>query len=122
MIGALEMIPNGNTLCYCSCSEYNPGGPAFEFINPISCSEDCSIYEDFYINCTGFEEQEMVGFSTTSDGLVLKESAVGFPNAKYPPLRMLGSCHMQMRNDSQLKFALNSLYNGDVNTYFKLDK
>lgn len=120
MIGALEMIPNGNILCYCSCNEYNPSGPAFEFVNPISCSEDCSIFEDMYINCTGFEEPELVGYSTVSDGLVLKESAVGFPNAKYPPLRMLGSGHMQMRNDSQLKFALNSLYNGDVDTYFKL--
>ena len=122
MIGALDMIPNGNTLCYCNCSEYNPNGPAFEFVNSISCSEDCSIFEDNYITCTGFEEQELVGFNTTSDGLVTKESAIAFPNAKYPPLRMLGSGHMQMKNDSQLKYALNALYNGDVNTYFKLDQ
>ncbi|MCF8239604.1 MAG: hypothetical protein K9I85_15685 [Saprospiraceae bacterium] len=120
MIGALDMLPNGNTNCFCSCSEYNPSGPAFEFVNPISCSEDCSIYEDFYINCTGFEEPELIGFNTTSDGLVIKESAIAFPNAKYPPLRMVGSGHMQMKNDSQLKSALNALYNGDVNTYFKL--
>ncbi|MEZ5032896.1 MAG: hypothetical protein R2787_16020 [Saprospiraceae bacterium] len=122
MIGALQMVPNGNTLCYCSCNEYNPNGPAFEFVNPISCSEDCSIFEDMYINCTGFEEPEMVGFNTTSDGLVIKESALGFPNAKYPPRLMNGSGHMQMRNDSELKEALDALYGGDVNGYFKLIK
>ena len=56
-----------------------------------------------------------------SDGVVLAESAKGFPDATVgAPLN--GSNHFQMRNDSQLKKALLGLYDGDNGDWFITQK
>ncbi len=49
-----------------------------------------------------------------SDGVVLAESAKTWPGVNAVGEPMKGSNHFQMRNDSQLKIALLSLYNGDI--------
>ena len=56
-----------------------------------------------------------------SDGVVLAESAKNFPGAAVGKA-LEGSNHFQMRNDSQLKKALNGLYNGDNGIWFITEK
>ncbi len=124
LMGGLDMIPTGKIYCFCDCKEYNPNGPAFELLYEVDCADDCSIYQDNYTTCTSYSEPEMVGFSSSSDGLVTSASAIALPNAKYWPVKMDGSGHFQMRNDSELKKSLDMLFESDkVGTdYFKLTK
>lgn len=55
-----------------------------------------------------------------NDGTVIAESAMGFPGAKNAP--MIGSNHMQMRNDSNTKARLNELFDGQHGPYFFTEK
>lgn len=59
-----------------------------------------------------------------SDGIVLQESATKIlPNrVEYEPQQMQGSNHFQMRNDSNTRLALLSLYDGGFGETFKLQK
>jgi len=57
-----------------------------------------------------------------SDGVVLAESAKTWPGVNAVGLPLEGSNHFQMRNDSQLKIALNGLYNGDNGIWFITEK
>jgi pimeloyl-ACP methyl ester carboxylesterase len=65
-----------------------------------------------------------------NDGVVLAESAANLPGATWSPIRICpnenstvdfekGSSHMQVRNDAGLKKALNDLFNGDYEKWFK---
>ncbi len=47
-----------------------------------------------------------------SDGVVTVESASGYPGLQWPALDMIGSNHMQLRNDVNTKKRLNNLFDG----------
>ena len=69
-----------------------------------------------------------------NDGVVLAESAANLPNATWQPIKIeatmtkkngtgtvvVGSSHMQVRNDNGLKDHLNRLFNGEYDPWFKV--
>lgn len=131
MIGTTVSASNGTMECFCDCryedKNYASSGFAFDILHSVDCGLPmaCGIYEmdkNYNVQCDYIENEVMQYYETTSDGVVTRESAVAFPNAKYQPIRMVGSGHMQMRNDSQLEGALKLLYTGGVHSYFKLEE
>jgi len=131
MVGTTVSIPNGSMECFCDCryedKNYASNGFAFDILHAVDCGLPmaCGIYEmdkNYNVQCDYIENEVIMTYETTSDGVVTRESAVAFPNAKYSPRKMVGSGHMQMRNDSELEKSLKLLYTGGVNVYFKLEE
>jgi pimeloyl-ACP methyl ester carboxylesterase len=129
MIGTTVSASDGSKECFCDCryedKNYASNGFAFDILHSVDCGLPmaCGIYEmdkNYNVKCEYIENEVIKYYETTSDGVVTRESAVAFPNAKYQPIRMVGSGHMQMRNDSELKKSLDLLYYGVVSDYFKL--
>lgn len=129
IIGALDVAQSNDKFCQCICKyeemSVNGNGYSFEVEYPADCGvpNTCDIWKNnpyYNVTCTYEEEvtYELVNYA--SDGLVVNQSAMALPNAKYPPVRMVGSSHFQMRNDSELDKALKLLYGGGINDYFKL--
>ena len=67
-----------------------------------------------------------------NDGIVLAESAMNLPGATNDPVEirpwdplgreLIGSSHMQVRNDKGIKEHLNKLFNGDYGKFFQTEK
>ena len=63
---------------------------------------------------------EMYTSTKPSDGFILQESAMNMPGANYEPMEMLGSNHLQMRNDSEMGKAVQAIFFGGLGrSYFK---
>lgn len=131
IIGALDVAQSNDKFCQCICKyeemSVNGNGYSFEVDYPADCGvpNACDIWKNNpYYNVTcSYEEEvtyELVNYA--SDGLVVNQSAMALPNAKYQSRKMIGSGHFQMRNDSELKKALNLLYNTSIlgTDYFNL--
>lgn len=129
LIGGLEIIPDPAVKCFCDCNvEDINSGYSFDVMKPVDCQlgfsgENCEAQfpSSQQASCYYIENGNAFIFAKyKSDGLVTANSAKALPNAKYPPVRMDGSGHFQMRNDSELEKSLSALYNGDIHVYFKL--
>lgn len=131
IIGASEIIVDPDVLCYCDCNVDDIySGYSFNVMSKVDCNigytnEDCAANfpSSQDASCEYIEEgNPYILQSFNSDGLVVNQSAMALPNAKYPPVRMVGSSHFQMRNDSELEKALNLLYNTNIlgTDYFNL--
>jgi hypothetical protein len=123
LMGGLQ-VQIGGTDCYCSCMETDENGFMVDVLHPVACdpSEECLGYMNgpFFSFCAYVEVTGFILEQLASDGLVTANSAKALPNAKYPSVKMEGSGHFQMRNDSELEKALRTLYGGDIDLYFKL--
>jgi hypothetical protein len=80
-----------------------------------SCSHPtCSTQVTSVSTVTSWEKE--------SDAVVLTESAMNFPGATRPAQLMQGSNHLQMRNDSNTKEALQEkIFGGKLDSYFKVE-
>lgn len=116
LIGATqtELIAEGDCDCY---FEGNYGND-YQLICSAPCDEmDCSNLCDF-IDGTF----TLVVTEYASDGFILAESAMNGPGINYDVQFMDGSNHMQMKNDSQLELAVESIFEfGLGGEYFKTE-
>ena len=110
LIGAFDEPPvlyqNG-----CQCHTYTYGN-----------LENTQLYPGGEIDCTSFEitgnyqwtecnpHYELVINSMPSDAFITAESAMNMPGANYEPREMKGSNHLQMRNDSEMKIAVDAIF------------
>ena len=71
-----------------------------------------------------YESSYTVDFTKReSDAFILAESAMNGPGMNYPPRKMDGSNHLQMKNDSNTKDAVKAIFEfGLGRDYFKTDK
>lgn len=69
--------------------------------------------QPYYVNYTN---------TKPSDAFILAESAINMPGANYMPRVMLGSNHLQMRNDSEMEKAVDAIFfDGLGRDYFQTD-
>lgn len=127
LIGARTIIHDVETNCRCECEQKNNSNNPYEIkkIIPVDCNNPkiCKEYaEDLDAKCLFASDFIDVFVDEPSDGLVTKSTAMALPNAKYKPVKMDGSGHFQMRNDSKLKQELEFIYGGIYNDYFNLTK
>lgn len=118
LIGATQtnMIPTGICHCwhgffgddeYIECSEPCPNGPI------ITCGATCDWIE---------EELEVIITEHLSDGFILEESASDGPGMNYTPRLMVGSGHMQMKNDTRMSEAVDAIFiDGLGGDFFKTE-
>ena len=103
---------------------YNDG---LEWFNNINASWQI-IIGVMEIHWKGFVPS--ITYKPENDGVVLAESAMDLPGATHSPVEIYpnknstvdiekGSSHMQVRNDAGLKKALNDLFNGEHNKWFR---
>lgn len=99
---------------YSCCAAYLSGNPCYyTTTNPSNC----------YMNNLTAQVFSTTVVDKPSDGVVLKESAAKYlPNQTHPPVELEHSSHMQMRNDSNTKWALFNLYEGDYGYEFKVER
>ena len=57
-----------------------------------------------------------------SDGIVLASSQIGFPDLVHVPILLKNTSHMQARNNVALKEALNSMFAGDYDDFFRTEE
>jgi pimeloyl-ACP methyl ester carboxylesterase len=112
-IGAIE-LETSSTGCLC---EHESNG--FQFTFPGDCNGQTEIGD--FINCKPENLQITVIAEHPSDGVVTVPSATAYPGAKYK-IKMEGSNHQQMRNDTNTKNRLNELWEGDFGIYFDTNK
>lgn len=123
--GAVEIIPGGTPVQSCTCEVYSNG--SFQFTFPTNPNdegqcEDPGFGSGFTLSCyqtTIYSTPSII--EKESDGIVLAESAAGLPGAD-AVREMPGSSHMQMRNDRNLMFGLNDLWDGDIHPFFQTEE
>jgi pimeloyl-ACP methyl ester carboxylesterase len=119
LIGALDMQVY-QAGCQCDYYDYgNLTGTQIFYGNTdceslesgsMTSSVECQPYYEIYIN------------TKTSDAFILAESAMNMPGANYMPRVMQGSNHLQMRNDSEMKIAVDAIFkDGLGRDYFQTD-
>lgn len=121
LIGAVDYVVAG---CHCDCLEkYGSDPTPIEVLHDIDCDENCSYFEDNpppntnVIHCDYAIVYEK--YIKPNDGVVLVESAQDYPGADNDDDNvMLGSNHLQMRNDENTEEKLISLMNGFDGAYF----
>lgn len=124
VIGArtAQVVQTDNVTC--NCTVYNTNGtPAYNFSFPASNTQACSqAASDLSAMCTwtSFPTYQTLITEKESDGVVLAESAGGFPGA--PAYKLLNSNHQQMRNDKNTKASLIGLFDGFHGKYFTTQK
>lgn len=102
-------------MCTCLSFDIIDGTPTtFMVPNPGSCASLIgqeingyyidNAYTVLYIQATSFE----------TDGFVLAESTAAMPNPTREPIRMQGSGHFQMRNDSNLGFEFDNMFRDNL--------
>lgn len=103
--------------CYCGIAD-GSGQTISEWHYPVGSPADCPQSNDWWQWCnaseypvyyTVFQEKE-------NDGVVIAESAAGFPGA--PAHRLAASNHQQMRNDVNTKQRMLEVFAGTHGDYF----
>ncbi len=121
LIGAVEYVVSS---CHCDCLEkYGSDPTPYEALHTIDCGGNCDYFEDNpppntnVIHCDYAVVYEKN--IKPNDGVVLVESAQNYPGANNGEGNaMIGSNHMQMRNDSNTGTQLNSLIEGNQGLFF----
>lgn len=119
LIGALDMQVY-QAGCQCDYYDYgNLTGTQIFYGNTdceslesgsMTSSVECQPYYEIYSN------------TKPSDAFILAESAINMPGANYMPRVMQGSNHLQMRNDSEMKIAVDAIFKDGLDRgYFKTD-
>lgn len=128
LIGATSVELTTETI-ECQCAVFRDGQLLYEEVLPFpETGGDCSSYpqpaqgwricDERRTYTTRFER-------TPSDGFILAESAMDAPGRTpaYVPRLMPGSGHMQMRNDENMRDAVEAIFkNGLDANYFKTDE
>jgi pimeloyl-ACP methyl ester carboxylesterase len=107
LIGALD-IQVYQAGCQCDYYDYGNLIGTQIFYGNTDCEElesgsntssvECQPYYEIYTN------------TKPSDAFILAESAMNMPGANYEPRVMLGSNHLQMRNDSEMGKAVKAIF------------
>ena len=121
LIGAVEYLVDG---CHCDCLEkYGSDPTPYMVLHDIDCDDDCSNFENNpppntnVINCDYAIVYEK--HIKPNDGIVLMESAQDYPGADNGGDNvMLGTNHLQMRNDFNTGLKVVELMDGDHGDYF----
>jgi hypothetical protein len=113
MIGAKQdvIVPTAFCICNVGSSPYQ----ADRACSGTEWSRGCTQQNAFFTSSTRQDH----------DGVVVKSSATGMPGVVPMSdinMRMSGSQHSQMKNDGRTKDKLFSLFEGDIDQYFKIDK
>jgi len=104
----------------CQCDTYSNGN--LDYTQTYFGVTDCDSYESGgYAGWTECNPYYEVTFSSRpSDAFILQESAMNMPGANYEPREMIGSNHLQMRNDSEMGKAIDAIFRQGLNKeYFK---
>ena len=106
---------NSEIVVGCRCEEENY---VYYYGEDLDCSDPNSFGGDG--ECT--YEYSIDITQKLSDGFILEESTNSGPGMNYDPVRMDGSNHLQMKNDSNMKAAIEAIFiNGLGGTYFQTD-
>jgi hypothetical protein len=128
LIGAFSSPTPVEVLQYeCQCDVYDSDlqNVVSTYTGYTDVQGDCSVAAggSIYNSCFATNADPIVTYLSggpeeeeDSDGVVIAESAKGFPGAQ--TAIMNGSNHQQMRNDSNTKDRLIELYNGQYGSYF----
>lgn len=115
IIGALEY----NALpAECVCKD-ELGNEVYR--GPYTGPIDCSLKSSGGPRITCEKEVKFSRDVKDSDGVVLAESASNMPAATHMPIQLRETSHMQMRNNSELRRTLRTLYNGSYDPWFKCE-
>ena len=120
-----ELIGSSEIVLYeeatCRCLNYNAFGDL-----EVTWSGSCLDNPDPnpWLNCAEYTSWWSVDFTKReSDAFILVESAMNGPGMNYTPRKMDGSNHLQMKNDSNTKLAIEAIFeNGLGGDYFYTDK
>ena len=129
IVGALVpetvQVPTGSPVCW--CAYVNSDGDAITQWHPYfsqneNCLDGLILPNGNHRECQWrYEYVDAIQWvAKKADGVVLKESASAYPGATF--VQMLGSNHLQMRNDANTKQALLDLYKGNILPFFKTDE
>jgi hypothetical protein len=122
LIGGIQDVNVQEGMCTCLNFDIIDGTPTmFTVPNPGSCASLIgqeingyyieNAYDALYIQARFFE----------NDGFILAESARAMPNPSRQPIRMQGSGHFQMRNDSNTELEFDNMFKNNVyGEYWKL--
>ncbi len=117
LIGAMEstVVQTG-----CQCDTYSNGN--LDYSQTYFGVTDCESYESGgyagWTECNPY--YEVTYQNKPSDAFILQESAMNMPGANYEPIEMVGSNHLQMRNDSEMGKAIDAIFLYGLNKeYFK---
>ena len=117
IVGAVVYEEEPAYICQCETTDPVTGwtwfDPPYVVTDPADCTPGPD--QDCWIDGTTIQFNPI---ESSSDGVVLVESAANFPGATHPPQPMPGSNHMQMRNDSNTEDRLKGLFKGDYGDYF----
>lgn len=119
LIGALDMNVE---LTGCRCDTYIQGDLVNTEIHhgTYDCASLESNYGTMWTECN--PHYEVVSSTSPSDAFILVESAMNMPGANYMPIVMIGSNHLQMRNDSEMEKAVEAIFKDGLGKgYFKTD-
>jgi hypothetical protein len=121
LIGAVDYAVVG---CHCDCLEkYGSDPTPYTVLHDIDCDDDCSNFENSpppntnVIHCDYAIVYEK--YIKPNDGVVLVESAKDYPGADNGvDNTMVGSNHLQMRNDFNTGLKVVGLMDGNHGDYF----
>ncbi len=99
--------------CICITEDYSANVVSIE---EFPDAEDCESMSFGLTECFPLYETEE--FVIPSDGFVLEPTATNVDNFIGAPQLMLGSSHLQMRNDLNTEEALLKLFDGELGIYF----
>lgn len=108
VIGAVRKVNSGRTIC--RCEEKDAGTYGYTVNGPCPNSPPQGVV------CAPIPVESLL--TEDSDGAVVQSSASAYPDA-VAQVKMAGSNHQQMRNDSNTKWAIRRLLNGDFHDFFK---
>ena len=118
IIGGIQNIQVYTDKCECLISGSGPIGIPEIVTHPGDCND---LVGPVYEECFKIYDIQME--SHPSDGFVLTKTAMEMPNPSTDPIKMTGSNHFQMRNDSQTKIVLENLYEKNIdNGWFNINK
>ncbi len=94
----------------CQCEYYDYGNLTGTqiFYGNTDCESLESGSNTSSVECQPF--YEVYSATEPSDAFILAQSAMDMPGANYQPRVMLGSNHLQMRNDSEMEKAVNAIF------------
>jgi hypothetical protein len=125
LIGAVEYLVDG---CHCDCLEkYGSDPTPYIVLHDIDCDDNCDNIENNpppntnVIHCDYAVVYEK--HIKPNDGIVLVESAQNYPGSDNgSDNAMLGSNHLQMRNDGNTGLTLSELMFGNHGQYYTTEE
>ncbi len=122
LIGGIQDVNIQEGMCTCLNFDIIDGTPTmFTVPNPGSCASLIGQEINGYYIENAYDALNIQARYFENDGFVLAESARAMPNPSRQPIRMQGSGHFQMRNDSNTEIEFDNMFKNNVyGEYWKL--